>query len=32
VCPTLEKDRVMYADFARIATLIASGRVAEVLR
>jgi len=32
VCPTVEKDRVMYKDFARIAELIASGRVAEVLR
>jgi len=32
VCPTMEKDRVMYADFARIAKLIAAGRVAEVLR
>ena len=32
VCPTMEKDRVMYKDFARIAELIASGKVAEVLR
>jgi histidine ammonia-lyase len=32
VCPTMEKDRVMYQDFARIAELIASGRVAEALR
>jgi histidine ammonia-lyase len=32
VCPTMEKDRVMYADFARIAALIASGKVAEALR
>jgi histidine ammonia-lyase len=32
VCPTMEKDRVMYADFARLATLIASGRVAGALR
>jgi histidine ammonia-lyase len=32
VCATMEKDRVMYADFARIATLIASGKVAEALR
>jgi histidine ammonia-lyase len=32
VCPTMEKDRVMYADFARIAALIASGQVAEALR
>jgi histidine ammonia-lyase len=32
VCPTMEKDRVMYKDFARIAALIASGKVAEALR
>jgi histidine ammonia-lyase len=32
VCPTMEKDRVMYKDFARIAELIASGKVAEVVR
>ena len=32
VCPTMEKDRVMYKDFARIAELIASGRLAEVIR
>jgi histidine ammonia-lyase len=32
VCPTMEKDRVMYADFARIAALIANGKVAEALR
>ena len=32
VCPTMEKDRVMYPDFARIASLIASGKVAEALR
>ena len=32
VCATMEKDRVMYQDFARIAELIASGRVAEALR
>jgi histidine ammonia-lyase len=31
VCPTMEKDRVMYKDFARLAELIASGKVAEVL-
>jgi len=31
VCPTVDKDRVMYQDFARIAELIASGKVAEVL-
>jgi histidine ammonia-lyase len=32
VCTTMEKDRVMYTDFARLATLIASGKVAEALR
>ena len=32
VCPTVEKDRVMYKDFARLAELIASGKVAEVIR
>jgi histidine ammonia-lyase len=32
VCPTMDKDRVMYQDFARIAGLIASGKVAEALR
>jgi histidine ammonia-lyase len=32
VCPTVDKDRVMYKDFARIAELIASGKVAEALR
>jgi len=32
VCPTMEKDRVMYHDFARIAELIASGKLAEALR
>jgi histidine ammonia-lyase len=32
VCATMEKDRVMYPDFARIAELIASGKVAEALR
>ena len=31
-CATMDKDRVMYQDFARIADLIASGRVAEVLK
>jgi histidine ammonia-lyase len=31
VCPTMDKDRIMYKDFARIAELIASGKVAEVL-
>jgi histidine ammonia-lyase len=32
VCPTMDKDRVMYQDFARISELIASGKVAEALR
>jgi histidine ammonia-lyase len=32
VCPIVDKDRVMYKDFARIAELIASGKVAEVVR
>ena len=32
VSPTMEKDRVMYQDFERIAELIASGKVARALR
>ncbi len=32
VSPTVDKDRVMYQDFVRIAELIASGKVAEALR
>jgi len=32
VCPTMEKDRVMYKDFARISELLASGKVAEAVR
>jgi histidine ammonia-lyase len=32
VCATMDKDRVMYQDFARLAELIASGKVAEALR
>src|SRR6266481_3928613 len=32
VCATMVKDRVMYQDFARVASLIASGKVAEALR
>ena len=32
VCPTMDKDRVMYTDLARIAELIANGRLAEPLR
>lgn len=32
VCATMAKDRVMYQDFARISDLIASGKLAAVLR
>jgi histidine ammonia-lyase len=32
VCPTMEKDRVMYKDFAQLAELVASGKIAEVIR
>ena len=32
VCPTMEKDRVMYIDLERIAELIATGKLAAVLR
>ncbi len=32
VSATMEKDRVMYQDFARIAELIASGKVADAVR
>jgi histidine ammonia-lyase len=32
ICPTMDKDRVMYKDFARVAALIASGKIAESLR
>jgi histidine ammonia-lyase len=32
VCATMNKDRVMYLDFERIAEVIASGKVAEALR
>jgi len=32
VCATMEKDRVMYRDFARIAELISSGKLADVVR
>ena len=31
VCPTVDKDRVMYKDFAQLAQLIASGKVAQAL-
>ena len=32
VCPTMEKDRVMYQDFVRIAEIIAAGKVAAAVR
>jgi histidine ammonia-lyase len=32
VCPTIEKDRVIYPDLARISDLIESGKIAAVLR
>jgi histidine ammonia-lyase len=32
VCPTVDKDRVMYKDFVRIGELIASGKMSETLR
>ena len=32
VCPTMDKDRVMYKDFERLAELIAGGKVAEAVR
>jgi histidine ammonia-lyase len=32
VCATMEKDRVMYPDFAKISDLIASGKVAAALK
>jgi histidine ammonia-lyase len=32
VCPTMDRDRVMYQDFERLSDLIASGKVAEALR
>lgn len=32
LCPTMEKDRVMYPDFVRAAELLASGKIAEALR
>lgn len=32
VCPTMEKDRVMYQDIARISALIAGGKLAEIFR
>ena len=32
VCPTIDKDRVMYKDLARTSDMIASGKLAEVIR
>ena len=32
VCPTMEKDRVMYHDLARISDLLATGKIASCLR
>jgi histidine ammonia-lyase len=32
VCPTMDKDRAMYTDIAKISDLIATGKVAAVLR
>ena len=32
VCPAMEKDRVMYQDFARIADVIAAGKLAGLVR
>jgi histidine ammonia-lyase len=32
VCATMEKDRVMYQDFARLAELIASGKLAQIVQ
>jgi histidine ammonia-lyase len=32
LCPTMDKDRVMYQDFERLSGLIAAGKVAEALR
>jgi histidine ammonia-lyase len=32
VCAIMEKDRVMYQDFARIANLLSAGKLAEVVR
>jgi histidine ammonia-lyase len=31
VCPIVDKDRVMYQDFARLSELIASGKIAKAL-
>jgi histidine ammonia-lyase len=31
VCPTMEKDRVMYKDLERIAEMLATGKLAEII-
>jgi histidine ammonia-lyase len=31
-CPSMQKDRVMYGDFARASEIIASGKIADALR
>jgi len=31
VCPTVNKDRVMYKDFASLSDLIGAGKIAEAL-
>jgi histidine ammonia-lyase len=31
VCARMDKDRVMYPDFARVAELIAAGKLAAIL-
>jgi len=32
VCPSVERDRVLAGDFARVAEMIVSGKLAAVLR
>jgi histidine ammonia-lyase len=32
VCPTMDKDRVMYQDFARIAEAVSCGKIADAVR
>jgi histidine ammonia-lyase len=32
VCPTMEKDRVMYQDFERLSNLIAASKLADIIR
>ena len=31
MCPAMEKDRVMYGDFAKVADIIAKGQIAASL-